>query len=138
MKLSHNKNIFLDNLKYAVLLCAILLACLLPMWLFGTGVTDLACVRSLDGVECSLVRRSRFFKISEIEIHHPIAVDLSQDERHSRGTIVSVARAEIRLENVSYKTNIYYGYDLEVASTIAREINEFLLSSNTHSFHKVF
>jgi hypothetical protein len=137
MKLFHTKNVFLDSLKNGTLLCVILLACLLPIWLFEAGVTDLSCIRSLDGVECKLVRKSPFFKISEVEIHHPIAVDLSQDE-HYRRRIVPITRAEIRSENVSYKINIYYGYDWETARTIAKEINEFLLSSNTASFHTVF
>lgn len=137
MQLFHKKNIFLDILKNAALLCVVLLACLLPIWLFGSGVTDLTCVRSIEGVECKLVRRSQFFKVSEVEIHHPIAVDLSRENTQSK-KYTPITRAEIRSENSSYKTNIYYGYDLEVASTVAREMNKFLTSSNVSSFNKVF
>ena len=46
--------------------------------------------------------------------------------------------ANIRSKDGSSKINIYYGQDRQAVRAVAREINEFLLSSNAPSFHKRF
>ena len=145
----YKENVFLDGLAYFLISTGILLALALLLSFFGrnfgTHYTDFTCTRSFEGVECNLVRHTRSLKSTEIKIHNPIAVDINAHEitdifgKHSYDRdYFGSSSAEIRSKGVSYKINIYGGLDSHKVNAIAREINEFLLSSNAPSFHKRF
>jgi hypothetical protein len=135
----HKKNVFLDGLLYIIFSCGILTVFFLPLLLFQTTSSDFSCVRSVGGIECILVKSSLFssvFRSGEIKIHNPIAVDINKHINNEASTFEE--SADIRSQNVSYTTNIYSGYDYQTVRAIAKEINEFLLSSNAPSFQKRF
>jgi hypothetical protein len=144
MGIFYKRNVFIDALIALILICGIFAVFLSVLWLGSGGYTDFSCVRSLEQTECTLSRTYRFSKSSDIKIHNPIAVDINEHDRkdifgktrssHSG----SISRAEIRSKDVSYKINIYSGYDRQAVRAVAKEINEFLLSSNAPSFHKRF
>ncbi len=141
----HKDNVLLDGLIYCLFLGGMVLCFLLPRLLFKMEPTDFSCTRSIEGVECMLIRKSQFLKPTEIKIHNPVVVDINNCHRedifgkhyydpHCYGS----SSAEIRSKGVSYKIKIYGGSDSHKVNSIAREINEFLLSSNASSFHKRF
>jgi hypothetical protein len=131
----HKGNVFLDNLIAILLLCGIWAIFLLVLWL-GTGYTDFSCFRSPEGIECTLNRTYQISKSAEIQIHNPIAVDI--DDYKSPDTGTTLMTAVIRSKGVASKVDIYSGYNFKDVHTVAKEINEFLLSSNVPSFHKRF
>jgi hypothetical protein len=141
----HKENVFLDGLIFLVLFGGIVAIFLSLSLLLNTKYTDFTCIRSLGHTECILVRTFQFSKSSEIKIHNPVAVDLSEcDKQDIFGKTYSSTRcgnlssADIRSKDVSYKINIYSGQDRQAVRAVAKEINEFLLSSNAPSFHKRF
>ncbi len=141
----HKNNIFLDGLIYCLLLGGMVIIFLLTGVLFKMEPTDFSCTRSLEGVECTLIRKSQFLKPTEIKIHNPVAVDINNCHRedifgrhYSDPDCYGSSSAEIRSKGVSYKIKIYGGRDYKTVNAIAREVNEFLLSSNAPSFHKRF
>jgi hypothetical protein len=146
----HKENVFLDGLMYFVVatVITIALALLLSLFgtIFGTQYTDFSCDRSLGDVECELVRHTNFLQPTEIKIHHPLAVAVinSCDKKDIFGKYsydndcYGSSHAEIRSKNVSYGIKLYAGSDIHKVNAIAREINEFLLSSNAPSFYKRF
>jgi hypothetical protein len=105
------------------------------LWL-GTGYTDFSCFRSPDGIECTLNRTYQLSKSSEIKIHNPIVVDIDDYINPDSGT--PFVTAVIRSKDVSSKVTVYSGYNFKDVQVVAKEINEFLLSSNAPSFHKRF
>jgi hypothetical protein len=137
----HKDNIFVDGLIYCLLLGGMVIFFLLTSVLFKTEPTDFSCTRSLEGAECVLIRKSQFLKPTEIKIHNPVAVDLNEcdvkdifgNDSYEEGCYGS--RAEIRSKGVSYKIGIYYGRDRQAVRAVAKDINDFLLSSNASSFH---
>jgi hypothetical protein len=131
----HKENVFLGNLIAILLLCGIWAIFLLVLWL-GTGYTEFSCFRSVEGVECTLNRTYQLSKSSEIKIYNPIAVDIDDYKDPDTGT--PFVKAVIRSKDVSSKVNIYSGYNFKDVRAVAKEINEFLLSSNAPSFHKRF
>jgi hypothetical protein len=141
----HKDNIFLDGLIYCLLLGEIVLVFLLMNVLFKMQPTDFRCIRLSEGIECVLTRNSQFLKPTEIKIHNPVADDLNEcdikdifgNDSHEEGC--SGSRAEIRSKGVSYKITIFYSVlDRQAVRTVAKEINEFLLSSNAPTFYKRF
>jgi hypothetical protein len=80
----HKDSVFLDSLIYFFVSSVILLTLALLASLFGTNFgthyTDFTCTRSVEGVECNLVRHTRSLKSTEIKIHNPIAVDINAHE----------------------------------------------------------
>jgi hypothetical protein len=141
----HKDNILLDGLIYCLLLGGMVLIFLLPRVIFKMEPTDFSCIRSSEGVECILIRKSQFLKPTEIKIHNPVMVDINNCHREDilgkdyyDPDCYGSSSAEIRSKGVSYKINIYGGYDSHKVNTVARDINEFLLSSNAPSFHKRF
>jgi hypothetical protein len=131
----HRENVFLDNLIAIFLLCGIWAIFLFVLWL-GTGHTDFSCFRSLEGTECTLNRIYQLSKSSEIKVHNPIAVDIDDYINPDSGT--PFITAVIRSRNASSKVTVYSGYNFKDVQAVAKEINEFLLSSNEPSFHKRF
>ena len=131
----HKENLFLDNLIAIFLLCGIWAVFLLVLWL-GTGYSDFSCLRSPEGVECTLNRTYQLSKSSEIKIHNPVAVDIDDYINPDSGT--PFVQAVIGSKNISAKVIIYSGYSFKDVDAVAKEINEFLLSSNAPSFHKRF
>ena len=141
----HKDNILLDGLIYCLLLGGMVLIFLLPRVLFKMEYTDFSCIRSSKSVECVLTRKSQFLKSTEIKIHNPVAVDINNCHRkdilskdYYDPDCYGSSSAEVRSKGVSYKINIYGGYDSYKVNAIARDINRFLLSSNAPSFHKRF
>jgi hypothetical protein len=146
----HKKNVFLDGLIYflAASVITIALALLLSLFgtIFGTQYTDFSCDHSLRDMECELVRHTNFLQPTEVRIQNPLAVAVINPcarkdifgkysyDYECYGNIY----AEIRSKNVSYGIKIYGGSDSHKVNAIAREINEFLSSSSTPSFHKRF
>ncbi len=114
-------------------------------FLFGTQSTEFTCIRSLGQTECTMVRNHRLLAPTEIKIRSPIAVDINECEEqdmfgktHSSSNYGCVNGAELRSKGVSYKINIYYSQNRQAVYAVAKEINEFLLTSNAPSFHKRF
>jgi hypothetical protein len=145
MGIFYKKNVFIDALIALILICVIFTVLLSVFWLGTGGYTDFSCVRSVGQTECVLSRTYRFSRSSDIKIHNPIVVDVSQMRRknifgndYSSYGSGGISRAEIRSKDTSYKINIYSGYDRQAIRAVAQEINEFLLSSNALSFHKRF
>jgi hypothetical protein len=141
----HKENIFLDILIFIFLFCGMLAIFFSVSLLLSTKYTDFACVRSLAQTECNLVRTFQFSKSAEIKIHNPIAVDINECDRkdvfgktHLSTRCGNISSADIRSKGVSYKINIYSGQDRQAVRAVAKEINEFLLSSNAPSFHTRF
>jgi hypothetical protein len=138
------ENRYKKNLAFLISSGASLILLLL-IFLFGTKSTDFTCIRSLGQTECTVVQNHRLLSPTEIKIHSPIAVDINEcdtqdlfGKTHSSSRYGCVNRAEIRSKGVSYKINIYSGQDRQAVHAVAKEINEFLLSSNAPSFHKRF
>ncbi len=142
MRYFDKDNILLDGLIFILLFSGILAVFLSVSFLLSTKYTDFSCVRSLGQTECTLVRTFQFSKSAEITIHNPVAVDLSECEnlfgQTSSSPCKTPSSADIRSKDVSSKINIYSGQDRQAVRAVAREINEFLLSSNASSFHKRF
>jgi hypothetical protein len=146
----NKENVLLDGLMYSLAATAITIALALLLSLFGTifgtQYTDFTCDRSLGDVECALVRHTKLLQPTEIKIHNPLAVAvINPCERKDifgkyfyDTDCYGSSRAEIRSKNVSYGIKLYGGSDSQKINAIAREINEFLLSSNASSFHKRF
>jgi hypothetical protein len=131
----HKDNVFMDNLIACVLLCGIWTIFALVLWI-GAGYTDLSCSRSTVGVECTFQRTYQFSKSSEVRIYNPISVDIDEYKIPETGTVF--VKIDVRSRDVLSKVNIYHGYNLKNAYNIAKEINRFLISSNTPSFHTRF
>jgi hypothetical protein len=145
MGIFYKKNVFIDAAIALILICGIFTLLLSIFWLSTGGYTDFSCIRSPGQTECILSRTYRFSKSSDIKIPNPIAVDISETYRkdifgneYSSYGSGGISRAEIRSKGVSYKINIYSGYDRQAVRAVAKDINEFLLSSNAPSFHKRF
>jgi hypothetical protein len=141
----HKDNVLLDGLIFIVLFSGIVAILLSLSLLLSTKYTDFSCIRSLGKTECTLVRTFKLSRSSEIKIHNPVAVDLSECDRqdifgktYSSTRCGNFSSADIRSKDVSYKINIYSGRDRQAVRAVAKEINEFLLSSNEPSFHKRF
>jgi hypothetical protein len=136
------ENVFLDSLIFIIFFAGMLAIFLSVSLLLSTKYTDFSCVRSLGQTECTLVRTFQFSKSAEIKIHNPVAVDVNECKdifgRDSSSPCKTPSSADIRSKDVLSKTNIYSGQDRQAVRAVAREINEFLLSSNASSFHKRF
>jgi hypothetical protein len=138
------ENHYKKNLAFLIS-CGVSLILLLLVFLFGTKSTDFTCVRSLGQTECTIVRNHRLLAPTEIKIRSPIAVDINECERqdifgktHSSSRYGCLNSAELRSKGVSYKINVYSAQDRQAVYAVAKEINEFLLSSNAPLFHKRF
>jgi hypothetical protein len=142
-------NVFIDGLVYFLISSGVLLTLVLIASLYGTNFgtyyTDFACAHSIEGVECNLVKHTRSLRLTEIKIHNPVGVDINTCEikdifgkHYYDPDCYGSSSAEIRSKGVSYKIKIYGGLDSHKVNAIAREINEFLISSNTPSFYKRF
>jgi hypothetical protein len=138
------ENYYKENLLFLISCGASLILALL-IFLFGTQSTDFTCLRSLGQTECTIVRNHRLIGPTEIKIHNPIAIDINECEEqdifgktHSSSQYGCVNSAELRSKGVSYKINVYSAQDRQAVQAVAKEINEFLISSNVPTFHKRF
>jgi hypothetical protein len=150
MRFFCKENVLLDDLipclVWSVVLIVLILLCSFITKEFGTQYTEMDCNRSLAGVECSLTRYNTKLLIpSKIKIHNALAVDLSECDKtdifgrdYYSARCYGFSAAEIRSQNVSYKIAIYSGYNRQAVRDIAKKINDFLISSNTSSFHLRF
>jgi hypothetical protein len=134
----HRENIFLDTLIFSAILIGILLSILLFFSLPTIKSNDLTCSRSPKGVECSWLRDTQFAKNIEFKIIDPTSVRVIQDTKVGRNTSLPYFTAEITYAHPPIHLPLYSDYNDKIVRSLAQEINEFLLSPNTHSFHKKF
>ena len=140
-----NEEIFFSRMKEQILFSsktkyyaaiAVGLLVLLGFLLYGTIRTDLTCTRSSEGlVDCMMVQSSRLLKMSPVQVHQPIAVDVVE-HRGSKGR--RSYSAEIRAANVGYTVSILTSFRAETAQDVADEINAFLHESQASSFTATF
>jgi hypothetical protein len=138
------ENRYKKNLAFLIS-CGVSLILLLLVFLFGTKSTDFTCIRYLGKTECTIIRNHRLLNPTAIKILSPIAVDINECEgqdifgkTHSSSRYGCVNSAELRSKGVSYRINVYSAQARQAVRAVAKEINEFLLSSNASSFHKRF
>jgi hypothetical protein len=145
MGIFYKKNVFIDALIALILICGIFAVPLSVLWLGSGGYTDFSCVRSLGQTECTLSRTYRFSQSADIKIHNPAVVDIQErykkdifGNNYSSYGSGGISHAVIKSKDASHTTNIYSGYDRAAVRAVAKEINEFLLSSSEPSFQKRF
>ncbi len=131
--LQQKQDFFSNPVKFYSILGIGFLA-ILAFLLFGTISTDLSCVRTVLGIECSLTHNTSLLKMNPIKICDPIAVDIKRT--HGKGGYSYTA--ELRSGYFSYNFPLLSDYSFKAVQSAADEVNTFLLSSNQPSFFKSF
>lgn len=130
-----NPDLFGDVFPFSSRLAVVIAATLATICflLFATIYTDLDCTRvEQNAITCSLVHHTPLQTMAAINIEQPIAVDISS-VRVKGGRIYT---AELRSKGTEYPLSLSTSRDETVVYKATKEINNFLLHSSDHDFHK--
>jgi hypothetical protein len=118
------------------LMMGILFSILLILFSFRSLPADINCTRTSMGIQCTIIRHTSFlnwvsWQTSPINMINPTEVsirDLKGKGSHSLNRQYYIA--ELKATTVPYKIRLVDGYDFQKVQSVARKINDFLISSN--------
>jgi hypothetical protein len=132
------ENTFFDLLIYSLVLLIAFLIILSPTFFFGTRSTEISCIHSTSGTDCSTIISSLFFKSKDAEIHNPIAIDLQEYKDGKDGKSCKLISAKAKFQDSSQTRTILSGNNCEAIKSIARELDTFFQSPNISSYYRKY